>query len=193
MMKKQKQNSRLDETLKKASEEAENHNKTEVIVDEELNTPPDKKTATDTTLTEIKVQRSPPNEKYSVWKMLRNTAIVTIILLLIWFFSPFEVMRTTTNGMEPALPDGSISIALKTSEKTEYKVGDIITFSADFNGIHYSSITQRIVAIDKDFITTKPDILPEDTQFIIKKDQIKNKIIIKNIFKKSPNDNLERG
>lgn len=122
-------------------------------------------------------------EKYTLLHMLRNVLIFMLIFAVIYFCSPIEFVSVSSSSMQPALPVGSVSIAIKADEDTEYKVGDIITFSVEYEGTYYSRITHRIVAIDGDIITTKGDNNPENDPFTINKSQIRNIVKWINIFK----------
>lgn len=122
-------------------------------------------------------------EKYTLLHMLRNVIIIMMILGIIYYFSPFEVVSMSGDSMHPTLPVGAVSIAIKTNEDTEYKVGDIITFSVNYNGTYYSRVTHRIVAIDGNAIQTKGDKNSKNDPFTIQKSQIRNIVRWKNIFK----------
>lgn len=125
-----------------------------------------------------------PMKQYTIWRMLFNVLIIVTIALIVYFFSPLDIVTISSSSMEPALPVGSVSVALKTDENTEYKVGDIITFSVEYAGTYYSRITSRIVAIDGDTIQTKGDDSTENDPFTIHKSQIQNRVKWQNIFHK---------
>lgn len=123
-------------------------------------------------------------EKYTIFHMLRNVLIIAIVLIALYFISPFEVVTVSSSSMQPTLPVGSVSIAVKADEDTKYEVGDIITFAVEYNGTYYSRVTHRIVAINEDgTIQTKGDNNPENDPFTIKKSQIRNVVKWINIFK----------
>lgn len=122
-------------------------------------------------------------QKYSLLRTVRNVIILMLLFGAIYYFSPFEVVSVSGDSMHPTLPVGSVSIAVKTNEDTEYKVGDIITFSVNYNGTYYSRVTHRIVAIDGDTIQTKGDKNPENDPFTIQSSQIRNVVKWINIFR----------
>lgn len=122
-------------------------------------------------------------EKYTIFHMLRNVLIYVLILGILYICLPFEIITVASSSMQPSLPVGSVSIAIKADEDTEYHVGDIITFAVEYGGTYYSRITHRIVAIDGDTIQTKGDNNPDVDPFTINKSQIRNVVKWKNIFK----------
>lgn len=123
-------------------------------------------------------------KNYSFLCMLRNVLLFIILFVTIYFLSPFEIVTVSTSSMAPTLPVGSVSIAIKVNENTDYEVGDIITYSGELEGIYYSRITHRIVAIAEDgTITTRGDSMPEDDPFVIHPYQIQNIVIWTNLFK----------
>lgn len=130
-----------------------------------------------------KMQAKEKHFQFSI--MLLETAFLTLVLLIIYFLSPLEIVSISSNSMEPTLPVNSISIAVQTNENTIYQVGDIITFSADYGGTHYSRITHRIVSIDGDVIRTKGDHNETNDPFTITREQIRNKVKWENIFRKN--------
>lgn len=129
-------------------------------------------------------EEQPKKQNISFIKMLLEALVLTLFILTIYFLSPYELVSTSTDSMAPELPIGSFSFAIQTNAETEYQVGDIITFSADYGGIHYSRITHRIVAIDGETITTKGDHNPANDPFTITREQIRNKVKWPNIFNK---------
>jgi signal peptidase I len=122
-------------------------------------------------------------EKYTFLHMLRNVVIYMLILAALYFCSPVELVTVSSSSMQPALPVGSVSVAVKTDKDTEYQIGDIVTFSVEYDGTYYSRITHRIVSIDGDLITTKGDANPANDPFTIHKSQIRNVVKWINIFK----------
>lgn len=136
---------------------------------------------------EIEQQKKPKRTRkvreYTLLTMLVYVLIFVTIITTIYYLSPFEIVSVSTSSMEPALPVGSISIAVKANEDTEYQIGDIITFSVEYGGIYYSRVTHRIVAIDGDTIQTKGDNNPGNDPFTINQSQIRNVVKWINIFR----------
>ncbi len=122
-------------------------------------------------------------ERYTIFHMARNIVIFMLIFVVMYLFSPIELVTISSSSMQPTLPVGSISIALESDEDTEYQVGDIVTFSVEYDGTYYSRITHRIVAIEGDTIQTKGDNNEEVDPFTIHKSQIRNIVKWINIFK----------
>lgn len=116
-----------------------------------------------------------------IW-ILAEAIVLTAFILLIYFLSPYEVVSISTDSMAPTLPVGSISIAEQATDEMEYAVGDIITFSVEYDDTYYSRITHRIVSIEGDTIQTKGDHNDENDPFTIKRDQIRNKLKWINVF-----------
>ncbi len=125
---------------------------------------------------------APQTKEYTIWRMLRNVFVIVAVTLIVYFFSPLEIVTVSSSTMEPTLPVGSVSVAIKTDETTKYKVGDIITFSVEYGGTYYSRVTHRIVAIEGDTIQTKGDNISENDPFTIHKSQIRNRLKWNNIF-----------
>ena len=125
---------------------------------------------------------APQVKQYTIWRMLLNALIIAVVLFAVYCFSPFELVNVSSSSMEPTLPVGSFSIAVKTNENTEYKVGDIITFSVEYGGTYYSRVTHRIFAIDGDMILTKGDDNALPDPFVIHKSQIQNRVKWQNLF-----------
>ena len=129
-------------------------------------------------------EKQPKEKHFSFIKMIAEALVLTLIVLIVYLLSPYELVSTSTDSMAPELPVGSISIAVKSDEKTTYEIGDIITFSADYGGVHYSRITHRIVNIDGDTFITKGDHNAENDPFTIERNQIRNKVRWTNVLKK---------
>lgn len=123
------------------------------------------------------------DNKGSLLQMIRNIIIIMFILGIIYCFCPVEIVSMSGDSMHPTLPVGSVSVAIKVNENTNFQVGDIVTFAVEHNGTYYSRVTHRIVAIDGDTIQTKGDKHSVNDPFTIQKSQIRNIIKWKNVFK----------
>ena len=144
------------------------------------------RTETDEPTTFVKAENQIEGKKYTIFTMIRNVLILIAFLLVVYIFSPFEIVTIGSNSMDPALQVGDVMLAQKTNEDTEYQVGDIVTFSVEYGGTYYARVTHRIVAIDGDIVTTKGDHNLNNDPFTINVSQIRNRVryrIAKNIFK----------
>ena len=108
-----------------------------------------------------------------ILKTIINIILILVIILLVGYFvfkltGKLKIYNVETGSMEDKIHAGDYILL---NRKTDYKVGDVITYNVD----NYF-VTHRIIKIEGDKITTKGDANnTEDKE--IKRDQIEGKVI----------------
>lgn len=103
-------------------------------------------------------------------KIIKYTVYLIIIFIILYLFFNFKIYIVTSGSMYPTLKTNELIVVKLKDNKSEYKVGDIITY-CDSDIV----VTHRIIEISNNLIYTKgdfnntKDIEPITTENIIGK------------------------